>query len=233
MKQVSQGIFIHKASFSENSLLVTFYTESYGIQKFIFQGGKKKAHGLFPCSLCELTYYKRPEGDLATLYSANTIVSWRKIPYNPVYGTVAFFIADFVQNVLKDERKDQELFVYLASFIAEIDNLDQHQLGLALIYFLIGFTSKLGIEPHIDKNKKRYFVPSDGVFTDAPTNDVVCYTGIGVDLIQDVLQNRKISGLNGATQKEVLNIMMTFYAFHIPSFNVNNTIQILREVLST
>ena len=42
MKQVDKGILIHRINYSENSLIITLFTYSNGVQKFISKGVKKK-----------------------------------------------------------------------------------------------------------------------------------------------------------------------------------------------
>ena len=231
MKQVTKGIFIHKTSYAESSLMATFFTEDLGLQVFLFQGGKKNASLLFPCSLCELTYYKRPDSELAKLTSVTPAISWKEIPYNPIHGTVAFFFSDIIRNVVKREHKDQPLFDFLVSYIQKIDRLTASELPLAVIYFLLKLSAFLGVEPQVQGDFKRYFLPAEGVFSDVERKETLSYTGDGVNLIQSLLAEWEIPDIKSLDRKEALEVLLTYYQLHIPSFNVDRTLEVIREVL--
>ena len=64
MKSTDKAILLNRINYSESSLIITYYTLNNGIQKFLFQGGKKKANNLFPLSISEITYYNRPDSSL-------------------------------------------------------------------------------------------------------------------------------------------------------------------------
>ena len=84
MKRTDKAILLNRISYSESSLIITFYTFENGIQKFIFQGGKKKAHQLFPLAISEITYYKRPDSDLGKLTSSESKRILNELPFNPI-----------------------------------------------------------------------------------------------------------------------------------------------------
>ncbi len=231
MKQVTKGIFIHKTSYTESSLIATFFTEDLGLQVFVFHGGKKNASLLFPCSLCELTFYKRPESELAKIVGLSPVESWKKIPFNPAHGTVAFFISDVIRNVVKRDYKDQALFYFLVAYILEIDRLKANELSLAVIYFLLKLTVYLGIEPQVEGESKRFFLPAEGVFSNIGGKEKITFSGNGVKLIQMMLSDSVISEVNKGDRKEAIEILLAYYQLHIPTFNVNRTLDVIREVL--
>jgi DNA repair protein RecO (recombination protein O) len=231
LKQQSKGIFIHKSAYSESSLIVSFYTEDAGMQRFLFQGGKKKAAGLFPCSICEITYYRRPDSELGKLTEAQIYSSLSQVPFNPVHGTVAFFFADIIRNVLKSETEDRDLFLFLCRSIQQMDELKTQDLSLFVIYFLIRLTEYLGIEPQVQAQHKRFFMPSEGLFTDLERLDTITFSGEGVALIQNLLSERTILEVSSIAKKDALDILLTYFRLHIPNFNVDRTLDILRELL--
>lgn len=232
MKQLTKGIFIHKTSYSESSLIATFYSEELGLCRFLYQGGKKNAAVLFPCSICELTYFKRPDSELAKLTSVVPINLWHVIPHNPIHGTVAFFLADIIRNVIKGEYKDRSLFHFLNSYIEKVDRLDVSELPLAVIYFLIKLTSYMGIEPQVSEGEiKPYFLPAEGVFSDIERKETITLSGAGVNLIQHLLIEKEITEIRTSERREALSFLLTYYKLHIPSFNVDRTLEVLREIL--
>jgi DNA repair protein RecO (recombination protein O) len=231
LKTLTKGIFIHKIAYSESSYIVVFYTENLGLQRFIFQGGKKKAALLFPCSLCEIGYYKRADSELGTLVYVASFVLLKCIPFSPVYSTVAFFYADVLRNVLKGESKDKGLFDFLKTYIPYTDELLQHELPMAVLYFLIKLLSKLGVEPKTNNKIQQYFYLESGIFSNNDNKHLLSHTGVGVKLIQEILLNMTVTQISKEAEKEALTIIIFYYEIHIQSFKVNRTLEILRAIL--
>lgn len=231
MKQQTQGIFIHKTPYSESSLIVTFFTEDAGVQRFLYQGGKKKAAALYPCSVCELTFYKRPDSDLGKLTEAHATLALQQIPFNPVHSTVAFFIADLMRNVLKSEDEDRSMFRFLVDSLEKLDLLNEQELSLAIVYFLLKLSDKLGIEPQTEASHKRYFLPTEGVFSDIERMDTITCSGPGVTLVQNLLMEEQMTHVSIEAKREALDLLLMYFQLHLPSFKVNRTLEVIREIL--
>ena len=231
MKQQSKGIFIHKTTYSESSLIVSFFTEDEGLQRFIFYGGKKKASVLFPCSICEITYYRRPDSDLGKLTEVHGTTNLTQILFSPCHGTVAFFYADIMRNVLKSEMEDRDMYSFLVDAIQGMNSLRDPDLSLAVVWFLLRLTEKLGIEPIVQDIAKKFFLPTEGLFSDYERKDLITYSGEGVELIQEMLQMREKSKVKSQAKRDALEVLLAYFKFHIPSFNIDRSLSIVREVL--
>ena len=188
-----------------------FYTREFGLQHFLFQGGKKKAAALYPCALCELTFYKRPDSELGKLTEAKAYRNLHHFVLNPLLSTVAFFIADLVN-------------------VNEQENLDGSMLALN---FLIEFAVHLGIEPLTDATNKRYFYLNEGSFSNVDLTGDLVREGSAVFLIQDILRGGSIEQYLLQDKRIALEIMIRYYELHIPNFNVDRSLTVIREVLYT
>ena len=212
MKQSAKALFLHKISYSESSLITVFYTREFGLQHFLFQGGKKKAAALYPCALCELTFYKRQDSELGKLTEAKAYRNLHHFVLNPLLSTVAFFIADVLVNVNEQE------------------NLDGSMLALN---FLIEFAVHLGIEPLTEGTNKRYFYLNEGSFSNVDLTGDLVREGSAVFLIQDILRGGSIEQYLLQDKRIALEIMIRYYELHIPNFNVDRSLTVIREVLYT
>ena len=68
MKFQDRGIVLSRSAYSETSLIVTLFTESFGVQTFLFQGAKKKKGlVLFPLATVDITYYRRSDSQMGKL----------------------------------------------------------------------------------------------------------------------------------------------------------------------
>lgn len=229
MKQIDQGIVLHKINYSESSLILTFYTQQNGIQKFIFQGGKKKGTGIYPLSLLELTYYRRPDSELGKLTGVSALESIQHIPFHPVRSTIAFFIADVARQCLKTEQDDEALYQFLKEKIIELDTTEE--LSMYPIFFLSDFSYHLGMLPHIPEEGAKFFVLNEGEFMNHKPIGEIIVEGEVVDYLINVFEGNRSALSHSQQKKEAFDVLLRYYALHIPKFDTSSSLDILREVL--
>lgn len=231
MKQNDKAIFLHRINYSESSLITTFYTLHHGIQKFIFQGGKKKSSSLFPLSVSEITFYRRPDSELGKLTEVQSIDPLNGILSDPIRSTIAFFIADVLKNCLKTDQSDPLLFEFLEERIQSLDRCDANSLSLYPTEFLIGFTFQMGIEPRIPDGICSHFYIEEGEFSNLERKGDLVANGPGVKLIQQLLKVKRTQEPTRIDRQDAFEVMLSYYKLHIPGFNIDQSLEIIREIL--
>lgn len=226
MKQTDTGIFLHRTSFSESSLITTFYTKNNGLQKFVFQGAKKKNNNFFPLNICELTYYRRPDSELGKLTASEAIDPLSSIVLNPIKGIIAFFIADVVRQSLQTNEKETEVFLFLSNTISELNKTNE--LALFPLHFLADFTCQIGIQPSMGDDTPLYFNLTEGEFHSDYRIGEWSEEGEIVKTLYALFNKEEIPV---SSKKPVLEILLNYYSIHIPRFDVGKSLEILREVL--
>lgn len=230
MKQLDEAIFIHRIPYSESSLIVTFLTKEHGYHKFLFKGGKKKSHQLYPLSVSEIEFYARKESDLWNVTSAEPVFV-QNIQFDPVKSTIAFFIADVLNMVLRGTEKDISLFNFVRDSIQQLN--EEEELGLFPSLFLIGLTKQLGVQPLIEYPENKWLDLKAGSIGGYREIDTVSIEGAPVEVIIDKLQDHQLSiELNKIQRQELLRVMLDYYKIHVPGFKEPGTYEIIREILS-
>ena len=229
MKQVDKAIFLHRIPYSESSLIVTLYTFNNGLQKMLFQGGKKKSAVLFPLAIGEITYYSRPESTLGKLTAFETSFPLQSITSNPFKSIIVFFLAEIIQNCLRTDEKETNIFRFLEDVILSLESSDD--IANFPVQFLIDFAEQLGIQPHIEIENGRYFNLNEGLIGNFSNTGDVLVQGPIVEALQQQLTTGEIH-LNSALRKELLSIMLQYYQMHIPQFKDLKTLEIVREILN-
>ncbi len=227
MKQTDIGIFLHRTSFSESSLITTFYTRNEGIQKFIFQGAKKKNSTLFPLNICELNFYRRPDSELGKLTHADTLVVLDSIVTNPVKSIIAFFIADVIRQSLQTNEKETTVFEFLRKAIHELNQTDD--LTLFPLLFLVNFTPFIGIQPSLCDEEALYFNLKEGEFHSDYRPGEWCVEGEQVHHLYRLFEKNVISPV---FRKQAFETVLNYYQLHIPRFDVSKSLDIIRETLA-
>lgn len=195
----------------------------------MFQGGKKKGTSLFPLSLCEITFYKRPDSELGKLTEARPSEMLIELFSNPMKATLAFFMADVIKQCLQSDQSDPQLFHFLTRSIHALDGAED--LSSFSTEFLIGFSEQLGVEPQIQDKNCVYFHLQDGDFSDFERLGELVATGSGVLFIQTILRGEKSISESKQTKKEAFEIMLSYFKLHIPRFNVDQSLGIIHDVL--
>lgn len=225
MKQSDHGILLNRISYSETSYIVTFYTEHAGIQKYIFQGGKKKTNNIFPLNCCELTYYKRNDSELGKLTQADSNFPLLAIQTNPIKSSIAFFLVDVLKQTLQTNQTEPKLYAFLVNQIQEL-NITENTSNFP-IHFLAKYTEYIGISPELTLNPK-YFSMTEGEFH----SDI----RLGELAIEGELCTQLLGLFEGKNptkehRTELLTTLLRYYKIHSPKFDVSNSLQIITALL--
>lgn len=229
MKFTDKAILLNRINYSESSLIITYYTLQNGIQKFLFQGGKKKANNLFPLSISEITYYSRPDSTLGKVTASETSQILSELPFHPIKSTIAFFIAEFLSKCLQTEEKEVLLFHFLEEKIILLDR--EKDISLFPIQFLLDFSEFLGIQPHVISKTGTYFNLMEGDISEIkPIGDIYAQ-GEPVQLIHACLAKELDIQHTNKLRNETLDVLIQYFQLHIPQFKTLKTLEVIREVL--
>ncbi|MFT4661172.1 MAG: DNA repair protein RecO (recombination protein O) [Patiriisocius sp.] len=228
MKATDKGVFLHRLAYSETSLIVTFYTKSSGLRKFIFKGGKKKAHSLFPMSIGELSFYERKESDLLHLTSVDPATT-HQFQFDPVKSTIAFFLAEVVRKCIQQGAPDEMLYNFVVDQISSLEGNEEHQ--YFPIHFLIDFSEVLGIQPYIEEDQAAYFNLDDGTFETYSKVELRVATGEAARLIKQRILSIETLDHSKEVREKALEVMLDYYRIHIPNFDTIDSYEIVKEIL--
>ena len=228
-KLVETGIFLNRIHYSETSLIATFLTRNSGLQSYLFQGGKKKSQSLFPLSICEITTYRRADSTLGKLTEAQASLLLLDIQTNPLKSVIAFFMADIIRQIVKDGQEDAYLFDFINHHIVALE--ETKHVGIFVVQFLCQLTEPLGIQPSSKLETANYFILKDGEFTLSTPLDSQSFGGKGVQLLHGIFRNQRLDEDEPQARSEALHILLAYYAFHLPGFNVDRSLEIVIDTL--
>ena len=229
MKSTDKAILLNRINYSESSLIITYYTLSNGIQKFLFQGCKKKANNLFPLSISEITYYNRPDSSLGKVTASETSKILNEIPFDPVKSTIAFFIAEVLSKCLQTEESEHLLFQFLEDKICELDK--SKDVTLFHIQFLIDFSEYLGIQPNIVDDNGVFFNLMEGTISNYKPDGDIFVHGELVELVRVCILKKTTVHHSKKLRAEALDRLVKYFQLHTPQFNNLKTLEVIREVL--
>lgn len=246
-----RGIVLRTIKYGDNGYIVDMFTDSFGRMSFMMKrsGGKKKvvsgiSSNLLPLSLLEFECEVRPQQKLPLPKDIRNYHPFHSLHWNPMKSTLAFFIAEFLVNALKEENENRILFDYLEGSLLWLDNADKGISNFHLA-FLMHMTRFLGIYPNVNpqdailsktskslfffdmvQSEYRFGQPNHNNFLRPEEARAIPY------LLNMRYENMHVYRLSGNQRRRCLEVLNEYYRIHLPNFGELKSIEVLHEVFN-
>ena len=239
--QTTRAIVLRSVRYSDNRVIVTFFSEIYGIMSApvrINPSGKKGCRSAMMqvLTLVELCLDFKPSAELQKTKDVQIISPWKDIPYNPVKASVAMFLGDLLYHCLWSEGANSDLFAFIEN---SLDWLDEAESGYANFHlvFMVRLTRFMGFLPCSDGYKKGmvYDLKNASFSTVIPTHGQYLDENESrwVSLILN-MHYSQMSRLRMSRNERwhMLDVLLRYYRLHVPAFGELQSLDILRELFS-
>jgi len=241
MLHKTPGIALKTTNYTDNSIVVHIFTETFAMQSYLINGARKpKARipaNLFqPLHLLDLVVYNKESNGLQRIKEAYPRPLLIDIPLDIVKGSLALFLNEILYKVLRHQSPDAFLFNFVQQSIIWLDETDKPLSNFHLI-FLIKLSRFLGFLPlHHHKQQYAYFNLVEGVFTDKlPAHTHVLqepHTAIFYHLLQTDFEKSNGIKINKNDRKYLIEKVLEFYRLHTENFGQVNSLYILEEIFN-
>lgn len=233
MKATCNAILLKRINYGESSVIISCVVKESGVKSFIFKGAKKKNSSvLLPLRIVEITYYQREESDLATAYEVHSNLTLTNLYNHPVKTCLLFFMSEFlVQLIHKIQYAESDYYDFLIDELKWLDASDE--LANYPIYWMIIWIRKLGIQPI--QGRGTYFdIEAAQFFVHQPFSHHF-YEGETIMSLSEMMTEDKIAilstKLNKTERSYLLDVLISYFQFHIPEFKMLSSIDVLKTVL--
>ena len=226
MKKAVEVIVLDLKSYSENSLWVCFFSKENGLQNGIFKGGKKKRTKAMVLGIYEFTIYKPSEDGLQTIINIDRLEPLEGIYLSPEKVLIAFFLADSYKCILVNSGSDASFYSLVKEQITTLNNIEKPR--TIPIFFLAKLIDFLGYRPLIPEQEPHSFDIVNGVFNAITPSLNTVTKG---ELVKDVcfiFNNTEGKIMN---PKDSFDVLVSYAKTHISGFNLNQSINVIRDVL--
>lgn len=235
----SRAIVLRQIKYSETSLILKIYSEKEGLLSFMAKGvmgkkGKLRSAQFQPLNLIDLKYREARKSDLRQILDLKVINPFTDLPFNPVKRSIAIFIAELLQNAIKEQEQNLKLFEFLYNSIHWID-LSKKGYNHFHLLFMMKLTKHLGFYPTLDLDKEaKYFDLQQGVFRSVapPHSDFIDSEQLSAwkQLINIKLETINNLLFSNSLKRKLLQTMMMYYKLHLIHFKELNSHHILQSV---
>ncbi len=218
----TRGIVFRFTKFAESSIIVTIFTEQLGLQSYIVnsarsKSGKGKIALYQPLTLLDLVVYHKENANILRLKEVRCVHPYQTITSDFKKSTVALFLTEMINKSIKEQTHSQELCHFLfESFIT----LDQENIQVENFHllFLIKLSRLLGFGPSQTTEILTPFYADDA-------EEIILEQLLHADY-SDII------GMNQVQRRNLLDVLLRFYALHIDGLGEIKSIPVVRDLIN-
>lgn len=237
----TKGIVLKTVKYGETSIIVSIFTEVFGIQSYLvngvrLQGKGFKGHLFQPSSLLEMVVYHNEQKNLQRIKEVKWSVLYQTILSNVTKNAVAVYMVELLQKCLKQPETNEELFHFCENSFLQLDKAETDVTANFPIFFALQLAPFLGFRLHDNySEEKNFFDFHEGNFI---KNMAVESGSLHVEISELISQLLKITKpedlfkikINGKVRSAVLNTIENFYSWHIPEFGSMKSLKVLSQI---
>jgi DNA repair protein RecO (recombination protein O) len=241
----TKGIVLRTVKYGETSLVVTIYTELFGVQSYLVNGvrtssrkGPGKANLFQPAAILDLVVYHNELKNLQRIREFKWDVLYQQIFFNVLKNSVALFMVELLQKCLREPEPNPGLFYFIEDAFLHLDAGESRVLANFPLFFILHLAGFFGLRIDDSYNERfPFFDLVEGQFVaEHPQHPHVLegnYSYITAQLLR-ARQPAELQelALNQETRRILLQAYLTFYAVHVPDFGEMRTLAILQTVFS-
>ncbi len=189
-----------------------------------------------PLSLFECESNIRNGQEIYQIKDIRLSTALPNIRTNPLKGTIAIFIADLLNTVLRESPHDEILFNFISNAIKRLDSTERGTANFH-ICFLYQLGHFIGIEPDIATySDGSVFDMLDGTFRkSAPLHKNYLNPKQAKSVAamsRMTFDNMHLFALNQQQRNELLDGMMNYYTIHYSSLSNLQSVEVLRMLFN-
>jgi DNA repair protein RecO (recombination protein O) len=241
----TKGIVLKTVKYGETSLIVTLYTELFGVQSYIVNGvrtssrrGPGKANMFQPPAILDLLVYHNELKNLQRIREFSWAILYQHIFFDVIRNAVALFMVELLQKCIRQPEPNPDLFYFIEDAFLHLDASEGRVLANFPLFFILHLAGFFGFRIQDIYNEKNAILDlREGQFVEEPPphgqalEGALSYHTAQLLRVQRPEELQELA-LNQETRRTLLQAYQAFYALHMPDFGEMKTLTVLQTVLS-
>lgn len=244
MTHKSKAIVLRTVKYGESSLIVTMFTELFGLQSYMVKGirarGKAAAGKISffqPGAMLDMEVYQNPVKALQYIKEYQWSHIYKTVYFDILKNAVATYIVEMVLHTIKEQEEGQELYELIEEALIYIDQHEHHDILNIPLHFSLQLAKILGFRFHgrysdrtpvLDLQEGRYVshAPQHGFTLEGETaliNSLLMHI-VAINEAKDVQ-------INNINRRSLLKCYQQFFSLHLENYREAKSYQILKTVL--
>ena len=239
----TKAVILRSVKYGETSLIVSAYTELYGLQSYIVQGvrtsskkGTGKANYFQPGSMLELIVYHHELKNLQRIKEFKWSYLNEHVFADVIKNCVLLYMMELLQKCVKQPENNPDLFYFVEDALIQLDHASEAVTANFPLYFALHLTNFFGFQLNAEDAEKNHILDlQEGNFVATYPQHVYYTDGKTSELIRELLKAMQPHELveipmNYLQRRQLLEIMETYYALHIPEFGKLKSLPVLQQL---
>ena len=243
MVRKTKGIVLRSVRYGETSLIVSVFTEDFGLQTYIINGvrtekkNKEKSVLFMPASLLELDVYHHEQRGINRIREAVRYAVLHGLAEDVVKNNIALFMMELLFKSLKHPESNLPLFTFCEKILSRLNDCDRDHAVVFPYYFSLHLPHFLGFgisppEKSICDSPTCCLDLTEGSFlNEYPVHDHYI-SGEEAKLAAMLLSEDQLSTGSNISGIHMPEKFLDFYRLHIQDFGKIRSYGLLQELLS-
>jgi DNA repair protein RecO (recombination protein O) len=244
MIQKTRGLVMRSVRYGETSLVVTIFTELFGVQSYMVNGVRKLSSkgsttaGMYqPAALLDLVVYHQDQKHLQRIREAGWSCVYRNLYSDVRKNAVALFMVELLQKCLRQPDPQPDLFYFTEDALRHLDEASATISANFPLYFAVHLSHFFGFrmqdsydETHsILDLREGEFVYQTPTHPEWAGNDLSMHIStllktIHPNDLQDIPMNRDL-------RRRLLDMILLYYRLHSAEFGEMRSLPVLQAIL--
>ncbi len=240
----TKGIVLRAVKYGETSLIVTMFTELFGLQSYLINGvrtstkkGSGKANLFQPTAILDMVVYHNELKQLNRIKEFKWHYLYKHIFSDVPKNAVALFMIELLTKCLKQPEASPELFEFCEDAFMHLDESSDAVMANFPLFFALHLPAFFGFRISDGYSEENSILDlQEGIFVSERPDHFHFLEGKQAGITSELLkimqpEELEQVKLNHEFRRQLLFTYETYYALHIQDFGTMKTLPVLREVL--
>lgn len=241
----TKGIVLRTVKYGETSIIVTIFTELFGVQSYLVNGvrattkkGTGKANLFQPSAILDLVVYHNELKHLNRIKEFKWSYLYKNIFSDVPKNAVSLFMVELLTKCLKQPEGNSELFHFTEDVFIKLDECNVAVMANLPLFFTLHLPFHFGFRITDNYSEENAYLDlKEGVFVNEQPHHLHFLEGqqaAATSQLLKVMQPDELADikLNHDFRRNLLYVYETYYALHIHDFVTMKSLPVLREILS-
>lgn len=243
MTHKTKGIVLRAIKYGETSLVVSIFTELFGVQSYLVNGIRtqkkagNKAAMFQPAAILEMEVYHNELKTLQRIKEFNWAVLYDNVLSNVITNSISLYMMELLHKTLRQPEEHAELYNFCEDALLQLDKAHNVITANFALYFTLHLSYFFGFRINNNYSEKNKFLDLvDGNFMEDQPHHAAFLSGQLAAITSEILnimqpEELEQLKLNYEIRRTLLVKYQEYYKLHIPDFGQMKSLVILQELL--
>jgi DNA repair protein RecO (recombination protein O) len=247
MTHKTRGIVLRPVKYGETSLVVSIFTELFGLQTYLVNGARSakktgtKAILLQPASLLDMEVYHQEQKNMHRIKECTWSYLYKNIFTDVVKNSIALYMVELLSKCLKQPEQHTDLFYFCEDSLQQLDEASPAVVANFALFYTLQLSHFFGFriqEPSANdlKAAELFLDLMEGSFTQHAPPHKHFLTGEDALISAQLLQTRQPAELEDLklhhqTRRQLIAKYLDYYSMHLQDFGTLKSLTVMQTVL--